>query len=96
MLGEIRHNTDGYNVTVLDLDIDNLNELSAMYNKTLFLVCAVHNVCRCTFECMENTNEETYRELVEQGCFKTVRIGSAIRISKKSFDEWLEEQLDEA
>lgn len=29
-------------------------------------------------------------ELVKQGCFKTVRIGSAIRISKKSFDEWLE------
>lgn len=29
-------------------------------------------------------------ELVKQGHFKTVRIGTAIRISKKSFDEWLE------
>lgn len=29
-------------------------------------------------------------ELMKQGCFKTARIGSAIRISKKSFDEWLE------
>lgn len=30
--------------------------------------------------------------LVRQGCFKTVRIGAAIRISRKSFDEWLESQ----
>lgn len=30
--------------------------------------------------------------LVRQGHFKTVRIGSAIRISRKSFDEWLESQ----
>ncbi|MDL2288736.1 helix-turn-helix domain-containing protein [Oscillospiraceae bacterium OttesenSCG-928-F05] len=30
--------------------------------------------------------------LVKQGHFKVVRIGNAIRISKKSFDEWLDEQ----
>lgn len=30
--------------------------------------------------------------LVKEGHFKTVRIGSAIRISKQSFDEWLERQ----
>lgn len=30
--------------------------------------------------------------LVREGHFKTVRIGSAIRISRKSFDEWLDEQ----
>ena len=30
--------------------------------------------------------------LVRQGHFKTVRIGSAIRISRKSFEEWLESQ----
>ena len=30
--------------------------------------------------------------LVREGHFKTVRIGSAIRISRKSFDEWLENQ----
>lgn len=36
-------------------------------------------------------------ELVKQGHFKTVKIGAAIRISKKSFDEWLEshDNLDE-
>lgn len=30
--------------------------------------------------------------LVRAGHFKTIRIGTAIRISKKSFDEWLERQ----
>lgn len=32
-------------------------------------------------------------ELVKKGCFKVVRIGTAIRISKKSFDEWLDSQI---
>lgn len=31
-------------------------------------------------------------ELVKQGHFKIVRIGTAIRISKKSFDDWLDSQ----
>ena len=31
-------------------------------------------------------------KLVKEGNFKTVRIGNAIRISKKSFDEWLDSQ----
>ena len=31
--------------------------------------------------------------LVKKGYFKSVRIGTAIRISRKSFDEWLD-QLD--
>lgn len=31
-------------------------------------------------------------QLVRQGAFKTVRIGTAIRISRKSFDEWLDSQ----
>ena len=32
-------------------------------------------------------------QLVKNGHFKTVRIGTAIRISKKSFDEWLDSQI---
>ncbi len=31
--------------------------------------------------------------LVKKEYFKTVRIGCTIRISKKSFDEWLDSQL---
>ena len=33
-------------------------------------------------------------ELVKQGHFRAVKIGAAIRISKKSFDEWLDQQSD--
>lgn len=31
-------------------------------------------------------------ELVKEGRFKSVRIGTSIRVSKKSFDKWLDEQ----
>ncbi len=30
---------------------------------------------------------------VKQGLFRTVRIGNSIRISKKSFDEWLDKNI---
>mgnify|MGYP003701479839 CR=1 FL=1 len=30
--------------------------------------------------------------LIKKGLFSTVRVGSAIRISKESFDEWLDHQ----
>jgi excisionase family DNA binding protein len=30
-------------------------------------------------------------ELVKEGRFKSVRIGTSIRVSKKSFDKWLDE-----
>ena len=30
--------------------------------------------------------------LVKAGYFRTIRIGSSIRISRKSFDEWLEQK----
>lgn len=31
--------------------------------------------------------------LVKSGIFRYVRIGGSIRVSKKSFDEWLDRQL---
>ena len=34
-------------------------------------------------------------KLVQQGQFKVVRIGSSIRISRSSFDAWLESQDSE-
>lgn len=37
-----------------------------------------------------NIGRATAYHLVKQENFKIVRIGNAIRISKKSFDEWLE------
>lgn len=32
-------------------------------------------------------------KLIHSGIFQTVKIGSAIRISKASFDEWLDKQV---
>lgn len=41
---------------------------------------------------MLNIGRTSAYNLVKEGHFKTVRIGNAIRISKKSFDEWLDSQ----
>lgn len=38
-----------------------------------------------------NIGRTTAYQLVKEGHFKTIRIGNAIRISRKSFDEWLEQ-----
>lgn len=35
----------------------------------------------------------TAYNLVQKGEFKSVRLGTHIRISKKSFDAWLDEQI---
>ena len=43
-------------------------------------------------ELLEISKGSAY-ELIKQGLFNTVRIGSAIRVSKKSFDEWLDSQI---
>ena len=41
---------------------------------------------------MLNIDRTSAYNLVKEGHFKIVRIGNAIRISKKSFDEWLDAQ----
>lgn len=40
-----------------------------------------------------NIGRTSAYNLVKEGHFKTVRIGTAIRISKKSFDDWLDKQI---
>lgn len=40
-----------------------------------------------------NIGRTSAYNLVKEGHFKTVRIGTAIRISKKSFDDWLDSQI---
>lgn len=57
----------------------------------------------CSFEKRTYTVEEVQNILgishtsaysfVKQGLFRTVRVGNSIRISKKSFDAWLDSQL---
>lgn len=41
---------------------------------------------------MLNIGRTSAYNLIKEGHFKTVRVGNAIRISKKSFDKWLDEQ----
>ncbi len=36
-----------------------------------------------------NIGRTSSYKLIKEGNFKTVRIGNAIRVSKKSFDAWL-------
>lgn len=40
-----------------------------------------------------NIGRTSAYNLVKEGHFKIVRIGNAIRVSKKSFDEWLDAQV---
>lgn len=47
----------------------------------------VEDICK-----LLNIGRSSAYNLVREGHFKTVRIGTSIRISKKSFDEWLEAQ----
>ena len=37
-------------------------------------------------------NDERKRTYTVSGVFKSVRVGNRIRVSKKSFDEWLDHQ----
>jgi excisionase family DNA binding protein len=39
-----------------------------------------------------NISKGSAYELIKEELFNIVRIGSSIRISKKSFDEWLDKQ----
>ena len=38
-----------------------------------------------------NIGRTTAYHLIKEGPFKIIRIGNAIRIPRKSFDEWLEQ-----
>ena len=40
-----------------------------------------------------NISKPSAYNLVKQGLFRSVRIGGSIRISKRSFDEWLDQNL---
>lgn len=40
---------------------------------------------------MLNIGRTSAYNLTKEGDFKIIRIGNAIRISKKSFDEWLDD-----
>lgn len=41
-----------------------------------------------------NIGRTTAYQLVKEEHFKTIRIGNAIRISRKSFDKWFEQLIE--
>ncbi len=42
-----------------------------------------------------NISKASAYQLTQQGFFKVMRIGKMIRISKQSFDEWMEQAFEE-
>lgn len=91
---------DGYHVTVLDLEINHLEELKE--ENLLLLNCdvsnlervkecvaksaehfgtidgAVHNACLCTFDSMENTENEVYKKVFETNYFGALNVTRAV------------------
>lgn len=46
-------------------------------------------------EMLDVSRKSIYKQIAE-GCYKTIKVGSTIRISKNSFDEWLDNQLNKS
>ncbi len=100
--------SESYNVTVLDLETDNLSSLCEEYDSLLSMACdvrdlkqvddcvresvkkygsidcAIHNACLCTFESMEQTKEETYRDVMEVNYFGALHLSQAVLPYMKS------------
>ena len=69
-----------------------------VWRKRLILVCLTCILIKRYEEQIQDIlslGKNTAYRLANSGQFKTVRVGSAIRISKKSFDEWLDQNLGE-
>lgn len=94
---------DGNNVTVLDININQLVELQKDFKNTLLpIICnvkdmdamkeavkisfdtfgyidiAVSNACLCTFESLENTEIDTFKEVMDINFFGAVRLTKCV------------------
>lgn len=69
--------------------IEELNQLleskQGVFDKRTYTVDEIQDIL--------SISKPSAYNLVKQGLFRSVRIGGSIRISKKSFDEWLDGQL---
>ena len=59
---------------------------SVSYEKRIYTVDEIQDIL--------GIGRNSAYNLVKSGAFHSVRIGGNIRISKKSFDEWLDKQMD--
>lgn len=91
---------DGFNVTVLDLNVDSFNDvlresllpivcdvrdneqLKASVRESVAkygsVDCAIHNACLCTFNSMEETNEEIYHHVFDVNYFGALNLAKAV------------------
>jgi len=54
--------------------------------------CAVRTYKVEDIAAILNIGRSTAYNLINEGHFRVVRIGTSIRVSRKSFDDWLERQ----
>lgn len=67
-------------------ELNRFNEQNPVsYDKRTYTVDEIQDIL-----CISRTSAYN---LVKKGVFHCVRIGGSIRISKKSFDEWLDQQM---
>lgn len=62
-----------------------ITEEPLQFDKRTYTVEEIQNIL--------NVSKPTVYNLVKEGQFRSVRIGGTIRISKRSFDEWLDRYL---
>lgn len=67
------------------MKVENEITKNDIQNKTVYTVNEITELL--------NISKRTAYKLIETNEFKCVRIGRAIRVSKKSFDEWLNKNV---
>lgn len=72
-------------VTALNKEVDVIPNIP--YEKRIYTVDEVQDIL--------GIGRNSAYTLVKSGVFHSVRIGGNIRISKKSFDDWLDNQMDD-
>ena len=65
---------------------ERLDSLPSAFEKRVYTVDEIQDIL--------SIGRNAAYDLVRTGQFHTVRIGGSIRVSKKSFDAWLDQQSD--
>lgn len=71
-------------IAALNKDIEAMPSIP--YEKRIYTVDEIQDIL--------GIGRNSVYNLVKSGVFHSVRIGGNIRISKKSFDDWLDKQMD--
>ena len=67
---------------VIEGDVKDENAMNDAVNKYIIkfngIDIAIHNACKCTFDNMENTSEETFREVFDVNYYGALRLTKAV------------------